>query len=107
MKYRCKPRFEGFVGNCQGHEPLIDPEKISQPTTALPGSDAKIVVLGERYAAGLPLFHDGDAERNEDERGRLEALFAAQGEPQSDEWEAEGGDDDDQDQDDEQKGMDA
>ena len=37
---------------------MIDPSK---PTSARPGSQAKIDVLAARLAAGLPLFHSGDA----------------------------------------------
>jgi hypothetical protein len=37
---------------------LIDP---NQPTTAPPGSEAKLAILEARALAGLPLFHDQDA----------------------------------------------
>jgi hypothetical protein len=30
------------------------------PTTAKPGSEAKVLMLAARYAAGLPLWHDND-----------------------------------------------
>jgi hypothetical protein len=32
----------------------------SHPTEAKPGSEDKVVMLAARYAAGLPLWHDGD-----------------------------------------------
>lgn len=35
----------------------IDP---CAPTAAKPGSEAKVVMLAARYAAGLPLWHDSD-----------------------------------------------
>ena len=30
------------------------------PTEAKPGSEEKVMMLAARYAAGLPLWHDGD-----------------------------------------------
>ncbi|HXY34810.1 MAG TPA: hypothetical protein VEI07_11325 [Planctomycetaceae bacterium] len=35
----------------------VDPVR---PTTAKPGSEAKVLMLAARYAAGLPLWHDRD-----------------------------------------------
>lgn len=35
----------------------IDP---AVPTGAKPGSEAKVITLAARYAAGLPLWHDED-----------------------------------------------
>ena len=35
----------------------IDPLR---PTAAKPGSEAKVLMLAARYAAGLPLWHDRD-----------------------------------------------
>jgi len=35
----------------------IDP---SGPTLAKPGSEQKVLTLAARYAAGVPLWHDGD-----------------------------------------------
>jgi hypothetical protein len=35
----------------------IDP---SQPTSAKPGSEEKVLMLAARYAAGVPLWHDKD-----------------------------------------------
>jgi hypothetical protein len=35
----------------------IDPLR---PTNAKPGSEAKVLMLAARYAAGLPLWHDRD-----------------------------------------------
>ena len=35
----------------------IDPYS---PTRARPGSEAKVIMLSARYAAGLPLWHDED-----------------------------------------------
>jgi hypothetical protein len=35
----------------------VDPIR---PTTAKPGSEAKVLMLAARYAAGLPLWHDSD-----------------------------------------------
>jgi hypothetical protein len=35
----------------------VDPIR---PTTAKPGSEAKVLMLAARYAAGLPLWHDQD-----------------------------------------------
>jgi hypothetical protein len=35
----------------------VDPVR---PTTAKPGSEAKVLMLAARYAAGLPLWHDHD-----------------------------------------------
>jgi hypothetical protein len=35
----------------------VDPIR---PTTAKPGSEAKVLMLAARYAAGLPLWHDRD-----------------------------------------------
>lgn len=35
----------------------IDPE---EPTVAKPGSEEKVCMLAARYAAGLPLWHNGD-----------------------------------------------
>ncbi len=32
----------------------------TSPTKARPGSEAKVIMLSARYAAGLPLWHDGD-----------------------------------------------
>lgn len=32
----------------------------SSPTKARPGSEAKVVMLSARYAAGLPLWHEED-----------------------------------------------
>lgn len=32
----------------------------SQPTGAKPGSEEKVTMLAARYAAGLPLWHNGD-----------------------------------------------
>jgi hypothetical protein len=43
---------------------VIDPSK---PTSARPGSQAKIEVLAARLAAGRPLFHPGDATMRERE----------------------------------------
>jgi hypothetical protein len=37
----------------EGVDPLI-------PTPAKPGSDEKVKMLAARYAAGVPLWHDGD-----------------------------------------------
>jgi len=43
---------------------------LTKPTMARPGTDEKVLVLSDRYAAGLPLWHaddwqprDGDADR--------------------------------------------
>lgn len=36
-----------------GIDPII-------PTEAKPGSEQKVLMLSARYAAGLPLWHDGD-----------------------------------------------
>lgn len=42
----------------------FEPEKIEKgefpPTEALPGSDSKLEVLGERLRLGLPLWHPND-----------------------------------------------
>jgi hypothetical protein len=35
----------------------VDPIR---PTAAKPGSEAKVLMLAARYAAGLPLWHDRD-----------------------------------------------
>jgi hypothetical protein len=35
----------------------VDPVR---PTAAKPGSEAKVLMLAARYAAGLPLWHDRD-----------------------------------------------
>jgi hypothetical protein len=35
----------------------VDPVR---PTEAKPGSEAKVLMLAARYAAGLPLWHDRD-----------------------------------------------
>jgi hypothetical protein len=35
----------------------VDPIR---PTAAKPGSEAKVLMLAARYAAGLPLWHDKD-----------------------------------------------
>src|SRR5579864_5324685 len=35
----------------------VDPLR---PTAAKPGSEAKVLMLAARYAAGLPLWHDKD-----------------------------------------------
>lgn len=35
----------------------IDP---SEPTTAKPGTEEKVLVLAARFAAGIPLWHDED-----------------------------------------------
>jgi hypothetical protein len=35
----------------------VDPVR---PTAAKPGSEAKVLMLAARYAAGLPLWHDHD-----------------------------------------------
>ncbi|MEI8379139.1 MAG: hypothetical protein WCJ09_03360 [Planctomycetota bacterium] len=35
----------------------IDP---SEPTTAKPGTEEKVLMLAARYAAGVPLWHDED-----------------------------------------------
>lgn len=35
----------------------VDPIR---PTAAKPGSEAKVLMLAARYAAGLPLWHDND-----------------------------------------------
>jgi len=35
----------------------VDP---AEPTLARPGSNEKVFMLAARYAAGLPLWHDGD-----------------------------------------------
>ncbi len=35
----------------------VDPIR---PTTAKPGSEAKVLMLAARYAAGLPLWHHSD-----------------------------------------------
>ena len=32
----------------------------SEPTAAKPGSEEKVMMLAARYAAGLPLWHNGD-----------------------------------------------
>ena len=34
--------------------------KPSEPTEAKPGSEEKVCTLAARYAAGLPLWHNGD-----------------------------------------------
>lgn len=39
-----------------------------EPTTAVPGSEAKIAVLTERYERGLPLFDSRDATYEDDSR---------------------------------------
>ncbi len=42
----------------------FEPEELDvsrfRPTTAIPGTDAKLAVLAERARAGLPLWHAGD-----------------------------------------------
>ena len=38
-------------------EPRTEPE----PTTALPGTEAKVAVMAERATLGLPLWHERDA----------------------------------------------
>jgi hypothetical protein len=43
-----------------------------EPTAALPGSEEKIRVMGERLAQGLHLHHPGDATGMEDDSWRLE-----------------------------------
>jgi hypothetical protein len=45
--------FEGDELVLAGVDPLI-------PTEAKPGSEEKVRMLAARYAAGIPLWHDGD-----------------------------------------------
>ena len=55
---------EAFVGD---YDDFFDEEGYlalgvnpSHPTVAKPGSEDKVIMLAARYAAGLPLWHDGD-----------------------------------------------
>ena len=50
-----------------GEEELYEPEDFAamgidpgKPTRARPGSEAKVLMLSARYAAGLPLWHTED-----------------------------------------------
>ena len=45
--------FDGEELILTGVDPLI-------PTEAKPGSEEKVKMLAARYAAGIPLWHDGD-----------------------------------------------
>ena len=55
---------QAFVGD---YEEFFDEEEFlalginpSHSTEAKPGSEDKVMMLAARYAAGLPLWHDGD-----------------------------------------------
>jgi hypothetical protein len=55
---------QAFIGD---YEEFFDEEEFlalgvnpSHPTVAKPGSEDKVIMLAARYAAGLPLWHDGD-----------------------------------------------
>ncbi len=54
----------GFAVDDECEFPEIDFEALgidpACPTEAKPGSEAKVVMLAARYAAGLPLWHDED-----------------------------------------------
>ena len=45
----------------------------AQPTKAKPGSEDKVLTLAARYAAGLPLWHNGDCMDHGPARLRQEA----------------------------------
>ena len=48
-------------GNDKGFEPTTsDPEKYNE-TTAMPGTRAKLIEMGERVRKGLPIWHPDDA----------------------------------------------
>ncbi len=49
--------FEAFDYSVLNIDPLL-------PTTAKPGSEDKVLVLSARYAAGFPLWHDGDVKHH-------------------------------------------
>jgi hypothetical protein len=42
-------------------EPLPSPSKLLLPTSAAPGTAAKVAVLAERVERNLPLWHPDDA----------------------------------------------
>lgn len=47
----------GYYTEAIFRERGVDP---ISPTAAKPGSEAKVLMLAARYAAGLPLWHDRD-----------------------------------------------
>lgn len=61
-----------------GIDPLV-------PTEAKPGSEDKVKMLAARYAAGIPLWHDGDCY----DHGPAQAEFLANNEFETEEEEAE------------------
>ena len=60
----------------------VDPEI---PTAAKPGSEEKVIMLAARYAAGLPLWHNGDCYDHGPNRGILAQLGAFDGEEEEEE----------------------
>lgn len=72
---------EGYDGDelvLTGIDPLI-------PTEAKPGSEEKVRMLAARYAAGMPLWHDGDCY----DHGPAQAEFLANSEMASEDEEEE------------------
>ena len=49
--------FDAGDDGCDYRELGLEPEAA---TPAKPGSEAKVLMLAARYAAGLPLWHDSD-----------------------------------------------
>ena len=49
-----------------------EPEQVEDAqydsTSAMPGTDAKLLVMAKRVQAGLPLWHEGDRTEYDDER---------------------------------------
>lgn len=67
-KFRCRPPVDGFAREGDGlHEPIDDRTEF-MPSTSPPGSDAKIDLMGDRYASGLPVFHPEDLQIDQDDR---------------------------------------
>ena len=70
--------FDGEELILTGVDPLI-------PTEAKPGSEEKVKMLAARYAAGIPLWHDGDCY----DHGPPQAEFLANSEYSAEEEEEE------------------
>lgn len=51
--------YDEIVAECAAVDAARVPPE--EPTSARPGSGSKVEVLAERVAAGLTLWHDGDA----------------------------------------------
>lgn len=72
MRQRKQSSMDLDLAKARRLELGVDPNR---PTTAVPGSPAKLAVLARRALVGLPLWREGDLCSDDILRARLQALM--------------------------------